>query len=215
MLKFIQTYYARPNLAGGGILNAIVTDPHVNNSDHYNFRIDEQLGSRDNLFFRYVGSTWLTSCLLTFRNSCKLRAGLNFGVGWTHVFSSSLLLDNRIGRAQRPFLRNQSDTNGIAPMLALDCHPQGWQRVLRPQRGRRARSSSTRLANPNASNRCDAIRIALIAQKGPLRASNTIVQQQRRAEYVGPTTPKLRAGTEFARVPERSKGTTSTTLTRS
>ena len=28
---------------------------------------------------------------------------LNIGVGWTHVFNSSLLLENRIGRAQRPF----------------------------------------------------------------------------------------------------------------
>src|SRR6266446_5510436 len=120
MVNFIKTYYARPNLAGGGVLNAIVTDPHVNNSNHYNFRIDEQIGSRDNVFFRYdrvnVVDVRPFDVSGTFANSVP---ALNIGVGWTHVFSSSLLLDNRIGRAQRPFLRNQSDTNGIAPMLAL------------------------------------------------------------------------------------------------
>src|SRR5216684_2126460 len=120
MVNFIKTYYARPNLAGGGVLNAIVTNPHVNNSDHYNFRIDEQIGSRDNVFFRYdrvnVVDIRPFDVSGTFANSVP---ALNIGVGWTHVFSSSLLLDNRIGRAQRPFLRNQSDTNGIAPMLAL------------------------------------------------------------------------------------------------
>jgi len=120
MVNFVKTYYARPNLAGGGVLNAIVTNPHVNNSDHYNFRIDEQLGSRDNVFFRYdrlnVVDVRPFDVSGTFANSVP---ALNIGVGWTHVFSSSLLLDNRIGRAQRPFLRNQSDTNGIAPILAL------------------------------------------------------------------------------------------------
>src|ERR1700745_985502 len=40
MLQFIQTYYARPNLTGGGVLNAITSQPHIDNSDHYNFRID-------------------------------------------------------------------------------------------------------------------------------------------------------------------------------
>src|SRR6266849_1804872 len=130
MVNFIKTYYARPNLAGGGVLNAIVTDPHVNNSGHYNFRIDEQLGSRDNLFFRYdrvnVVDVVPFDLSGTLANSVP---ALNIGVGWTHVFSSSLLLDNRIGRAQRPFLRNQSDANGIAPMLALGFASPGGTRI--------------------------------------------------------------------------------------
>jgi hypothetical protein len=44
---------------------------------------------------------------------------LNIGVGWTHAFTSSLLLENHVGRAQRPFSRSQTDKAGIAPMIAL------------------------------------------------------------------------------------------------
>ena len=120
MLKFIQTYYARPNLAGAGVLNAIVTNPHVDNSNHYNFRVDEQIGSRDNVFFRYdrlnVVDIQPFDVSGTFANSVP---ALNIGVGWTHVFTPSLVLENRVGRAQRPFTRDQSDKAGIAPMLAL------------------------------------------------------------------------------------------------
>ena len=120
MLKFIQTYYARTNLAGGGVLNAITTQPHVDNSDHYNFRIDEQIGSKDSLFFRYDRlnvvdiSPFDISGFL--ENSVP---ALNIGAGWTHVFSSSLLLENHVGRAQRPFTRDQLDTHGLGPMQAL------------------------------------------------------------------------------------------------
>src|SRR5712664_2491948 len=58
-LNFIKAYYARPNFTPppGNVQlasdNAVVTRALVNNSDHYNFRVDEQLGNKDNLFFRY------------------------------------------------------------------------------------------------------------------------------------------------------------------
>lgn len=120
MLKFIQTYYARPNLVGGGVFNAITSQPHVDNSDHYNFRIDEQVGTKDNVFFRYdrlnVVDIRPFDISGYFANSVP---ALNIGVGWTHVFSSSLLLENHVGRAQRPFTRDQLDTHGLAPMLSL------------------------------------------------------------------------------------------------
>jgi hypothetical protein len=120
MVKFIQTYYARPNLTGGGVLNAIVTQPRIDNSDHYNFRVDEQIGSKDNVFFRYDRLNVIDVTPFDISGSfADSVPALNIGVGWTHVFSSSLLLENHIGRAQRPFLRNQTDKAGIAPMLAL------------------------------------------------------------------------------------------------
>jgi hypothetical protein len=120
MLKFIQTYYARPNLTGGGVLNAITSQPRVDNSDHYNFRIDEQLGKKDNVFFRYDRLN--VADIMPFNISGYFGdfvPALNIGVGWTHVFSSSLLLENHVGRAQRPFTRDQLDTHGLGPMLAL------------------------------------------------------------------------------------------------
>src|SRR6201987_562790 len=126
MLQFIQTYYARPNLAGGGILNAITSQPNVDNSNHYNFRIDEQIGSKDSLFFRYdrlnVVDIKPFDISGYFENSVP---ALNFAVGWTHAFNSSLLLENRIGRAQRPFTRNQLDTHALGPMQALGSSSSG------------------------------------------------------------------------------------------
>jgi hypothetical protein len=120
MLKFIQTYYARPNLIGGGVLNAFVASPHVDNSNHYNFRVDEQIGSKDNLFFRYDRLNVIDISPFDvsgfFENSVP---ALNIGIGWTHAFTSSLLLENHIGRAQRPFTRNQLDSHGLSPILAL------------------------------------------------------------------------------------------------
>ena len=130
MLKFIQTYYARPNLTGGGVLNAITSQPHTDNSDHYNVRIDEQIGSRDNVFFRYDRLNVVDIAPFDvsgyFDDSVP---ALNIGVGWTHEFSSSLLLENHVGRAQRPFTRVQLDKAGLAPMLALGFTSPGGTRI--------------------------------------------------------------------------------------
>ena len=120
MLKFIQTYYARPNLTGGGVLNAITSAPHVDNSDHYNFRIDEQIGSKDNLFFRYDRLNVVD--ISPFDISGYIDNSVpadNFGGGWIHSFTSSLLLEAHLGRAQRPFVRSQLDSHGLGPMQAL------------------------------------------------------------------------------------------------
>ena len=120
MLTFIQTYYARPNLTGGGVLNAITSAPHVNNSNHYNFRIDEQIGRKDNLFFRYDRLNVVN--ISPFDISGYIDNSVpaaSFGGGWIHSFSSSLLLEAHLGRAQRPFVRSQLDTHGLGPMQAL------------------------------------------------------------------------------------------------
>src|SRR5216683_6550593 len=120
MLKFIQTYIARPNFVSSGIQNAITSQPHIDNSDHYNFRIDEQIGSKDNVFFRYdrLNVVDIAPFDISGYKDDSVPA-LNIGVGWTHVFSSSLLLENHVGRAQRPFTRDQLDAHGLGPMLAL------------------------------------------------------------------------------------------------
>jgi len=120
MLKFIQTYIARPNFVSSGIQNAITSQPHIDNSDHYNFRIDEQIGSKDNVFFRYdrLNVVDIAPFDISGYKDDSVPA-LNIGVGWTHVFNSSLLLENHVGRAQRPFTRDQLDKAGLGPMQAL------------------------------------------------------------------------------------------------
>lgn len=119
-LKFLQTYYARPNFAGTGILNAITGAPHVDDSDHYNFRIDEQVGSKDSLFFRYDRLNVIDSSPISISGAIDNSVPAdNFGGGWIHTFNSSLLLEAHLGRAQRPFTRSQLDSSGLAPMQAL------------------------------------------------------------------------------------------------
>lgn len=120
MVNFIKTYYARPNLTGDPVFNAIVTRPQVSNSDHYMARIDEQLGGRDSLFFRYdrLNVLSLNPSSISEDSGGSVPA-TNIGVGWNHLFSQSLMLESRFGRAHRPFSRFQTDTAGISPTQKL------------------------------------------------------------------------------------------------
>jgi len=120
MQSFLKNYFGTANLTGDPDFNAIVTNPVVNNSDHFMFRIDQQLGSNDNLFFRYsrLNALNLTPITQTEATVSSVPA-LDYGGGWTHEFGSSLFSDVRMGRAQRPFSRSQTDTAGIDPMQKL------------------------------------------------------------------------------------------------
>jgi Carboxypeptidase regulatory-like domain len=120
MQSFLKDYFGTPNLTGDPDFNAIVTNPVINNSDHYMFRVDQQLGSKDNLFFRYdrLNVLNLTPITQTGDTGASVPA-LDYGGGWTHEFSSSLYSEVHIGRAQRPFSRFQTDSAGIGPMQKL------------------------------------------------------------------------------------------------
>jgi len=83
-------------------------------------RIDEQLGGKDSLFFRYdrLNVTTLNPVSISADSGGTVPA-TNIGVGWNHIFSQSLMLESRFGRAHRPFSRFQTDTAGIGPMQEL------------------------------------------------------------------------------------------------
>ena len=119
-VNFIKAYYAQPNLTGDPVFNAIVTRPQVSNSDHYMVRVDEQLGGKDSLFFRYdrLNVTTLNPISISAESGGSVPA-TNIGAGWNHVFSQSLMLDTRFGRTHRPFARFQTDAAGIGPMQGL------------------------------------------------------------------------------------------------
>src|SRR5260370_3228670 len=104
MIKFINGYYAKHNLTGDPVFTAIVTRPQVSNSDHYMVRIDEQLGGRDTLFFRYdrLNVTTLNPTSIT-ADSCRSVPATNIGAGLNHLFSPSLIFDTRLRPPPRPF----------------------------------------------------------------------------------------------------------------
>ncbi len=119
-VNFIKTYFNAPNLTGDPLGNLLVTKPSTNNSDHYMGRLDEQLGGKDSLFFRYD----LLNVVSLSPNSDTQDTGAsvpatNFAIGWTHVFTPTLLIDNRYGQTKRPFARYLSDNAGLSPMTGL------------------------------------------------------------------------------------------------
>lgn len=120
MESFLKTYVARPNLSGNPLYNAITTRASTNFSDHYMIRLDEQLGSKDSLFFRYdlLNNTSLSPASISASTGASV-AAKNVGAGWTHVFTPELLFDLRFGIARRPFDRYQTDTAGLGPMQKL------------------------------------------------------------------------------------------------
>jgi outer membrane receptor protein involved in Fe transport len=120
MESFLQQYIARPNLTGDPLYNAITTRSSSNFSDHYMIRIDEQLGSKDSLFFRYdrLNNSSLSPSSISASTGASV-AAKNLAAGWTHIFTPKLLFDFRFGIARRPFDRYQTDTAGLGPMQKL------------------------------------------------------------------------------------------------
>jgi carboxypeptidase family protein/TonB-dependent receptor-like protein len=103
MQQFFQQYSARPNLSGDTTNNFAQVRPTLNNSNGFQIRIDHRFSDSDNIFGRFtqqkvsvfnpIGDNGSTS------GSSK---GRNYGGGWTHSFSPTLILDLRAGYAGRP-----------------------------------------------------------------------------------------------------------------
>lgn len=119
-VNFIKAYFNAPNLTGDPLGNLLVTKPSTNNSDHYMGRLDEQLGGKDSLFFRYdLLNVVSLSPISNTQNTGASVPATNFAIGWTHVVTPTLLIDNRYGQTKRPFARYLSDSAGIAAMSGL------------------------------------------------------------------------------------------------
>jgi hypothetical protein len=121
IVSFLQTYAGSPNLTGDPVHNAIVTAPNTNDSGQYDGRIDEQIGSKDNLFFAWSQFDESTTTSIT-----NLMSGTGWAVarsirgGWSHSFTPNLMLDARIGRAERPSgAYNAQSSAGITTMEGL------------------------------------------------------------------------------------------------
>ena len=105
MQKFFQTYSATPNYAAPGDVsnNFIQVRPTINNSNSYQGRIDHRFRDADNVFFRYTEHrvTVLTP-IGNVGSTGGGSQGRNYGGGWIHAFSPTLILDVRAGYAGRP-----------------------------------------------------------------------------------------------------------------
>ncbi|MFZ2021237.1 MAG: carboxypeptidase-like regulatory domain-containing protein [Terracidiphilus sp.] len=122
IINFLKTYdtgTSAANTPGG--YNAYYSSPRTDNADHYMFRIDEQLGGRNSLFFRFdqLNVVDLTPNSATQNTSSSVDA-VNWAAGWTYVITPSVLFDFRFGIATRPFNRGPAvDTLGTGPLQKL------------------------------------------------------------------------------------------------
>ncbi|MBV8845990.1 MAG: TonB-dependent receptor [Bryobacterales bacterium] len=118
----LMSLFPLPNLPGE-LNNFARTGAFSDDADSYNGRIDWNASDKDNVFFRYAGSYRTRIVPGTFggladgsSTSAWGQSTLNSyasAVGWTHVFSASLLNDLRIG-----FVRNTALTTQLSFNLA-------------------------------------------------------------------------------------------------
>ena len=104
MQQFFQTYSAVPNIVDPTGKNNFVRDrATLNNSNAYIARIDHHFRDADVAFFRYTEQRNTVFTPIGEAGSTSGGSqGRNYGGGWTHMFSPTLILDVRAGYAGRP-----------------------------------------------------------------------------------------------------------------
>lgn len=120
MQKFFQTYAPVPNFSGDAQNNFAQSRPTINNSNGWQLRIDHRFRDSDNIFFRFTQQTVTVFNPLGNQGSTSGSGkGRNYGGGWTHMFTPSLILDVRAGYAGRPGVdssqQNQHEA-GLEPL---------------------------------------------------------------------------------------------------
>ena len=104
-LAFVQTVFgnATPRVIPGyayTTYNYQITDPTRQTVYNYTGRIDQHIGTRDFIFFRYSGIQWnqtAPSTLPTLFTSTQIPAQ-QYGVNWMHVFSPTTSMQVQYGR---------------------------------------------------------------------------------------------------------------------
>ncbi len=122
MQQFFQTYAAKPNLSVvGDVTNNFAQGrATTNDSNGYQVRIDHRFTDNDNIFFRFTQQRVTVFNPIGDQGSTAgSSAGRNYGGGWTHLFSPTLIFDVRAGYAGRPGVdsgqQNQHEA-GVDPL---------------------------------------------------------------------------------------------------
>ena len=102
MLLFAKTVLPAPIYTGVSVFNGRDTTPYQQDQEEYTFRIDQNLGSKDFVWFRYSGvladttqSGGIPGLVETNPNR-----GKNFGLDWVHTFGPSSTLQVQAGRVR-------------------------------------------------------------------------------------------------------------------
>lgn len=94
-LAFVKAIFTKPPTVIPGVnptqYNGIITDPTRQTTYNYTGRIDQHIGTKDFIFFRYSGFQYAQtspSTLPTLFSTTQLPAQ-QYGVNWTHVFNAT------------------------------------------------------------------------------------------------------------------------------
>jgi len=130
VVTFIKTYFDRPILVGDPVHNDLVTRPNIATANEWNGRLDELIGNKDSLFFRWsevdASQFTATSTLQTTGGDVPAR---QVAAGWNHTFSPTLILETRGGATQRPFLRYTDNSAGMAAMVGIGMTASGGSTI--------------------------------------------------------------------------------------
>lgn len=98
---YAKTLLPAPIATGVGDFNAINSTPVDIGQEEYSARIDERLNDRNFLWFRYSGLTSGTTSAGAIQalRSIGDTSAKNWGLSWTHTFSSSGVLQAQLGRS--------------------------------------------------------------------------------------------------------------------
>ena len=104
MQTYLRGYYDRPNLQGDPQFNVINGDAATNNADNFQVRVDHQFSDLDRAWFRYskIDGAQLTPTTQLI-NEVGEFPFFNYGGGWFHSFSPTVIMDHSFGYAKEPY----------------------------------------------------------------------------------------------------------------
>jgi outer membrane receptor protein involved in Fe transport len=106
MQAFLRAYMLHPNLSGSDVLNNfnfVQFRDQWQNSNAFQVRIDHHFSTRDNVFLRWTerrNKALLPQGDVAFKEPDSINR--NYGGGWFHAFSPSMILEVRGGVATQP-----------------------------------------------------------------------------------------------------------------
>ncbi len=122
-LKYIQTYFDRPNFNGATIgnprANDLVSGTQTNNDDTYDARIDERVNEKTTLFFRYTRMNYIQATPDTNKlTSQSVEHPVNYAVGFTYFFTPNLSSDFHFGYAKLNYAQDDLPNAGVPDIQA-------------------------------------------------------------------------------------------------
>jgi hypothetical protein len=121
MQSYLNAYLRKPNLTGIVGSNYIETRAQTDTANSWQIRVDQNFNERNTLFAR-LSQMWVTDIAPvsgTTETTPSTYHAYNFGGGYYHMFSPSLILDVRAGAMLKPYVFNQASASvGIAPATA-------------------------------------------------------------------------------------------------